>query len=154
MDISPNLIVLLWSRLLLIIGEINIIITEIIILINSVIGIIDKYSFLLFLLFRATNLDKAMGSPIWAILMNSDKEGRINIYKDKPSIPKFLVIIILINIPSTLVINPPIRRISVDAINFFFIINIYEKLKKIYHCFKKYGIILLRMEYVEILVRT
>ena len=96
--------------------------------INKVIGIIDKYSFLLFLLFRATNLDNAIGKPIWAIFINNIIEGRINMYNDSPSIPRLLVIIIFIIIPSIFVIKPPISRIVVDMINFFFILIFMKKM--------------------------
>ena len=98
------------------------------IFISNVMGIIDKYSFLLFLVFKATSLDNAIGSPICARLMKRDIVGRISIYRDKPSIPIFLVITIFMIIPSILVMNPPIRRIIVDAINLFFIlINMKNK---------------------------
>ncbi len=103
------------------------IIIDINIFIIIVIGIIEKKSFLLFLVFRATNLDKAMGRPNWDRLMNKDIVGSISIYNDKPSIPIFLVIIIFINIPKILVINPPARRIIVEVINLFFIVNIMKK---------------------------
>lgn len=100
------------------------------IFINNVIGIIDKYNFLLFLLFKATNLDKAIGRPICPKLINKEKVGRINIYKDNFSIPRDFAIIILIIRARILVIKPPIRRIIVDNINFCFIIKLMKKQKK------------------------
>ena len=42
-------------------------------------------------------------------------------YSPIPSVGNNLLVIILINIPSILVINPPIIRIKVDFINVFFI---------------------------------
>ena len=92
-----------------------------------VMGIIEKNNFLLFIVLSAISLDNAIGSPNWDKFMNKDIVGSISIYSDSPSIPIFLVIIIFINIPNILVINPPTRRIIVEVINLFFIVNIMKK---------------------------
>lgn len=121
---------LLCNKLLLIKDEEKIINKENKILISSNIGMIEKYKFLLFLLPKATSLDNAIGSPIWPRLINKEKVGNRSIYNAVPSTPKFLVIIILINIPKTLVTNPPNKRITLDKINFLFIVNNMKKIKK------------------------
>ena len=41
------------------------------------IGIIEKNSFLLFLVSSATNLDMAIGKPNWAKAIKSEKVGKI-----------------------------------------------------------------------------
>ena len=54
--------------------------------------------------------------------MNTEYTYRLKLRNGlKSQILKLILVIILINIPSILVINPPIRRIKVDFINVFFI---------------------------------
>ena len=103
------------------------IIMDISIFIVIVMGIIEKNSFLLFFVLSATSLDNAIGSPNWDKFMNKDIVGSISIYSDSPSIPIFLVIIIFMNIPNILVINPPNKSIIVEVINLFFIVNLMKK---------------------------
>ena len=86
--------------------------------------------FRLLLLPSATNVEIAIGKPSWAKAINKPKVGDIKVYMLKPSIPIILVMTILIIIPRTLVIAPPINNINVDLINLFFIINYMKNKKK------------------------
>lgn len=129
------LILLLWSKLLLI-NEENIIISIIRSKLNrKIIGILEKINFLVFLLFSDINLERAIGIPRAERLIRRLKVGKISIYKLIPLIPIILVVIIFISIPKALVMNPPNIRIVTDFINEFFMINFMKKLKKIYHSF-------------------
>ena len=103
--------------------NINIIIVIRLIIID--IGIVLNNIFLLLYLSSDINFDTAIGILRLVIVMAKEKVGSISIYKLIPSIPIVLVIIILMNSPSNLVINPPIIKMIVDLINLSFIIYIY-----------------------------
>ena len=86
-------------------------------LIKKDIGITDNISLKLFLFFSPINLLIEIGKPNWDKAISKLKVGIIKLYIPIPSGPNFLDIIILINIPITLVIRPPISKIIVDLIN-------------------------------------
>lgn len=125
----PNLILLLWSRVVEIKGDNIIIMIANMILIDIVRGIIERNNFLLFLLFNATNLDKATGSPIWPKFINNDRVGRINVYRDIRSMPIILVMTIFITMLSIFTMSPPTKSIIVDLINLFFIVIFMKNIK-------------------------
>ena len=93
-------------------------------ILNSIaMGMIPNTTFLLFLLFSDTSFDMAMGSDRVQIVIKSPYVGIINMYRPIPSTPIILVVTILIIMLKIFVIRPPIIRISVDFINFSFIVK-------------------------------
>ena len=102
------------------------------ILINKDATIVDDNNLTLFLLFSAIILDTATGNPKLAILTNSEKVGTISIYIPTPSSVSNLVITILLSIPKSFVITPPIINIILDLMNFSFTLSPYTKYMKIY----------------------
>ena len=102
-----------------------------IILISSDIGKVENRMFLLLYLSSATNFDIDIGKLNVVIVIAREKVGKISVYRLIPSRPMVLVIIIFMNKPSILVMNPPITKMIVDLINFSFIFYIYvKKIKK------------------------
>lgn len=131
-DIIPYLTSLLCSKLLLI-KSLPIIRMNISINVTpKAIGSDEKTRFLLFLVSSATNLLIATGKPNCDIEISKLNVGIISMYVPIPIVPKFLVIVILITIPSNLVITPPRSNIIVDLMNLFFTLSpnyIYVKFK-------------------------
>ena len=130
--IIPYLTSLLWSKLLLIKSLLNNKINRSIKVTPKAIGMEEKTKFLLFLVSSATSLLIATGNPNCEIEINKLNVGIISIYVPIPIVPKFLVITILIIIPSNLVMIPPKSSINVDFINLFFTLSpnyIYVKFK-------------------------
>lgn len=94
-------------------------ITIVKILNSSDTGIIENITFLLLRFGIATNLLIAIGKDNVAITINNEKVGINKLYKPKPSVPKYLEIIILKINPRNLDKNPPVNKMSVEAKNLF-----------------------------------
>lgn len=94
-------------------------ITIVKILNSSDTGIIENITFLLLLFGVATNLLIAIGKDNVAITINKEKVGINKLYKPKPSVPKYLEIIILKINPRNLDKKPPVNKINVEAKNLF-----------------------------------
>ena len=86
---------------------------------NNDTGIIEKITFLLLLFGIATNLLIAIGKDSVAITINNENVGINKLYKPKPSVPKYLEIIILKINPRNLDKKPPVNKINVEAKNLF-----------------------------------
>ena len=88
--------------------KIKIVITSIFIIID--IGNVDAKIFLLLYLSSDINFEIDNGRLNWVMVIAKEKVGSINVYILIPSIPIYLVVIIFINKPNSLVIKPPIIR--------------------------------------------
>ena len=86
---------------------------------NNDTGMIEKITFLLLRFGIATNLLIAIGKDNVAITINNEKVGINKLYKPKPSVPRYLEIIILKINPKNLDKKPPVNKINVEAKNLF-----------------------------------
>ena len=129
-DIKAKVVSLLWSSLVLIIGDNEMVVIIKIMLIIISIGNAENISFLLLLLSSEINLDKAIGKPNCDRFINKEKVGITNIYIPNVSGFSILAVVIFISILNSLVMKPPIIKIIVDLKKLFFIINSMKNIKK------------------------
>ena len=102
-------------------GDANITIITINKLIKSDKGINERITDLGVALLSDITFEIEVGYEKVAITVNKDAVGESKLYKPIPSVPKYLVIIILNINPTALPITPPINNTNVDFKNKLFL---------------------------------